>query len=243
MKEHPLITSSLLIFLAMVHRMVIKNDGLLHLDLLLQKSLRYKHHKENYLCSLEHGIIPSGLKINKKPAFIPVLNDFTGRWNKILRSAEEKLVNLLLSESDNVIDNLQIKIKEELQNEYGTDTEESFRNLEEKDQEYKNNLTRKRDKKWKTLEKNRAIFMSTNIEVQREKAEVQNNLAKEELLTDKNKKQISEEFITDNWHERCKRKFRKKLINDSCHQKCELPIESPEDAFLHQPSKSYADIA
>ena len=138
----------------MVQRMVIENDGLSHLDLLLQKSLRYKHHKENYLYSLEHGIIPSGLKINKKPAFIPVSNDFTERWNNILRSAEEKVVNLLLLESDNVIDDLQTKIKEELQNNYGNDVEESFRKLEMKHQEYKNKLTGKRDKKWKTLEKN-----------------------------------------------------------------------------------------
>ena len=138
----------------MVQRMVIENDGLSHLDLLLQKSLRYKHHKENYLYSLEHGIIPSGLKINKKPAFIPVSNDFTERWNNILRSAEEKLVNLLLLELDNVIDDLQTKIKEELQNNYGNDVEESFRKLEKKHQEYKTKLTRKRDKKWKTLEKN-----------------------------------------------------------------------------------------
>ena len=243
MKEYPLITSSLLIFLAMVQRMVIENDGLSHLDLLLQKSLQYKHHKENYLYSLQHRIIPSGLTINKKPAFTPVSNDFTKRWNNILRSAEEKLVNLLLSESDNVIDDLQTKIKEGLQNNYGNDVEESFRKLEKKHQEYKNKLTRKRDKKWKTLEKNREIFMSTNIEVQREKAEVCNNLDKEELLTNKNKKQISEEFITDNRHERRKRKIRKEQINDSSHQKCELHIKSPENAFLHQPSKSYADIA
>ena len=47
MKEYPLITSSLLIILSMVHRIVIKDDGLSELDILLQKSLRYKHHKEN----------------------------------------------------------------------------------------------------------------------------------------------------------------------------------------------------
>ena len=46
----------------------------------------------------------------------------------------------------------------------------------------------KRDKKWKALEKNREIFMYINIEVQIEKAEERNNLEKEELLTDKNKK-------------------------------------------------------
>ena len=79
--------------------------------ILLQKSSQYKHHKENTLYSLEHGKIPSGLKINKKPAFIPALNNFTERWNKILRSAEEKLVNLLLLESNNIINNFQTKIK------------------------------------------------------------------------------------------------------------------------------------
>ena len=238
-------TPSLLIFLAVVQRMVIENDGLSHLRLLLHytKSLRYKHHKENYLFSLKHAIIPSGLKINKKPAFIPVSNDITERWNNILRSTEEKLVNLLLSESDNVIDDLQRKIKERLQNKYGNDVEESFRKLEKKHQEYKNKLTRKGDNKWKTLEKIREIFMSTNIEVQREKAEVCNNLDEEELLTNKNKKQISEEFIADNRHERRKRKIRKEQINDSSHQKCELHIKLPENAFFHQPSKSYADIA
>ena len=85
--------------------------------------------------------------------------------------------------------------------------------------------------------------MSTNIEVQREKAEKQNNLDKEELLTDKNKKQVSGEFITNNQHERRNRKIRKELINESSHQKCVLCIKSPENALLHQPSKSYANIA
>ena len=69
MKEYPF---SLWIFPALVQWMAIENDGLSHLDILLQKSLRYKHHKENYLYSLQNGIIPSGLKINKKPVFRPV---------------------------------------------------------------------------------------------------------------------------------------------------------------------------
>ena len=131
----------------MVKRMVIENDKLSHLALLLQKSLRYKHHKENYLYSLEHGIIPSRLKINKKPAFIPVSNVFTKKWNYIPRSVEDKLVNLVLSESDNVFDNLQTKIKEGLQNNFGNDIEKSFKNLGKKHQDYKNKLTSKRGKK------------------------------------------------------------------------------------------------
>ena len=46
-------------------------------------------------------------------------------------------------------------------------------------------------------------------QVQREKAELRSNLEEEELLTDKNKKQISEEFIVDNRHDRCKKKIKK----------------------------------
>ena len=57
------------------------------------------------------------------------------------------------------------------------------------------------------MEKNREIFKSANIEVQREKTEVRKNLEKEELLTNKKKKQISEEFITDNRLERRKRRI------------------------------------
>ena len=54
---------------------------------------------------------------------------------------------------------------------------------------------------------------------------MRNNLEKEDLLTDKNKKQISEEIITDNRHERGKKKIKKELISDSSHQKCELHIK------------------
>ena len=59
-----------------VDRMILQNETLSYLDLLIQKSMRYKHHKENYIKSLEQGILPSGLQIKKKPAFLPVLVDF-----------------------------------------------------------------------------------------------------------------------------------------------------------------------
>ena len=53
------------------------SGGLLsRFDLLLQKSVRYNHHKQNYERSLFEGIIPTGLKINKKPAFQPISGNF-----------------------------------------------------------------------------------------------------------------------------------------------------------------------
>ena len=80
--------------------MVIQDGGMSLLDRLLQKSLRYKHHRENYIQRLQEKVIPSGLKINKKPAFSPILEDFMINWKNILRRAEYTLVQFFLTESE-----------------------------------------------------------------------------------------------------------------------------------------------
>ena len=65
-----------------VHSMVF-SDGLEHLDKLLQKSLRHKHHQLNYEESLCRGVIPKGLRTRKDPAFEPISDDFQIKWNEI----------------------------------------------------------------------------------------------------------------------------------------------------------------
>ena len=45
--------------------MVLPEGSTTHLDHLLQKSLRYQHNKENHIQSLNEGIIPNGLQLNK----------------------------------------------------------------------------------------------------------------------------------------------------------------------------------
>ena len=100
MKDYPVIILNLYIILTLVNRMVIQDGGMSLLDRLLQKSLRYKHHRENYIQSLQEKVIPSGLKINKKPAFSPILEDFMINWKNILRRAEYTLVQFLLTESE-----------------------------------------------------------------------------------------------------------------------------------------------
>ena len=81
--------------LPLANGMVLHGETLSHLDLLLQKSLRYKHHKLNYIRSLGECIIPSGLKIKKKPAFQPVSEDFEVKWNSILYNAERNIINII----------------------------------------------------------------------------------------------------------------------------------------------------
>ena len=57
------------------------------------------NHRESNLIRLLERLIPSGLKINKRPAFESVTDDFENQWNFILYDAEKPLVKLLLKES------------------------------------------------------------------------------------------------------------------------------------------------
>ena len=52
------------------------------LDHLLQKSIRYKHHYENYKESLELDLISAGLKITKLQAITPVTFNFYSEWSE-----------------------------------------------------------------------------------------------------------------------------------------------------------------
>ena len=88
MKDYPLITLNLYIILTLVNQMVIQDGRMSLLDRLLQKSLPNKHHRENYIQSLEEKVIPSGLKINEKPAFAQISEDFRINWKNILRNKQ-----------------------------------------------------------------------------------------------------------------------------------------------------------
>ena len=71
LKDHQLIIwSSFIVY--MVNEVVIGNGWLLETYTLFQKSIRYSHHKEKYLRSLQEGIPPVGLRLKKKPAFAAI---------------------------------------------------------------------------------------------------------------------------------------------------------------------------
>ena len=52
------------------------------LDHLLQKSIRYKHHYENYKAILELDLISAGLKITKSQAITHVTFNFHSEWSE-----------------------------------------------------------------------------------------------------------------------------------------------------------------
>ena len=98
----------------LIRKGMVLNDGNSHLDHLLQKSLRYNRHKDNYKISLEEGVIPAGLKLRKDPAFLPVTDDFQKKWNAILFNADRNLAELLLVETDSVIKKHELDFSQEL---------------------------------------------------------------------------------------------------------------------------------
>ena len=98
------------------------NDGYTtKLSHLLQKSIRYKHHYENYKESLELELIPAGLKIQKLPAITAITPNFYSEWNEVLHKAEKELVNLLLIESSKVAEKTERDVEEEIRTQYPTD--------------------------------------------------------------------------------------------------------------------------
>ena len=56
--------------------MSLMNDGTHYLERLLQRTVCYQHHRQNYEKSMRTGIIPIGLRIKKAPAFAPVSKVF-----------------------------------------------------------------------------------------------------------------------------------------------------------------------
>ena len=76
---------------------------------------------------MEEGIIPSGLKIKKKPAFQPVFEDFEAKWNSILYNAEINIVELLLYDAEKVIAKIQVEIQAEVNEKNPENLRESMR--------------------------------------------------------------------------------------------------------------------
>ena len=124
-------------------------EGNSHLDLLFQKALRYEHHRENFRESLSNNVTPFGLRIKKAPAIVPVNEDFHIKWQKILKSAEKELIELLLLESETIIAKIQFEVDNSVNALFPEDQEGVINHLKEKNHKLKEKLKKRREKKWK----------------------------------------------------------------------------------------------
>ena len=115
------------------------------LDILTRKSLRYQHHRENYLESLEQGIIPSGLKLKNwkrsRQYYLCLLTYL------VLNEAEEKLVEELLIESEKSIASVETKIQLEMKDRNTNDFLRERREIDRNHAQFKHQLEQRRIKK------------------------------------------------------------------------------------------------
>ena len=129
--------------------MVLYEEATATLDYLVEKSLRYKHHKQNYIRSLDEGIIPTGFRIDKKPAINNVSSDFQNNWKTITSKAEKDLVQLLLVESDKIIAKIDFEIQSHVKKYHPINYHHEYELTQKKHKNPKKELSKRRNKKWK----------------------------------------------------------------------------------------------
>ena len=88
-----------------------------------------------------------GLKIKKKPAFQPVLEDFEFKWNSITFNAEWSIVQLLLYESEKVFRKIEVEIQKEFNETSPEKLKQRYAELEKKYSDHLSKLEQRRRKK------------------------------------------------------------------------------------------------
>ena len=153
-----------LFVIQLVNGMVLYDGSTKTLDHLVQKSLRYKHHMQNYIRSLDDGIIPTGLRINKKPAINTVSSDFHSNYKTILSKAEKDLVQLLLVESDEIIAKVDFEIQSHIKEYHPNNYNHECELLQKKPNSYKHNRAFRKSKSKEKREVNIDTGKETNSE-------------------------------------------------------------------------------
>ena len=145
------------IYITIVNGMVSPDANSHKLDYLFSKLLRYEHHAENYKLALQKQIIPFGLRIKKLPAIKPISEDFRNQWNSVLYGSEKRLVQLLLVETQNVVEKTQIEFNENMHEKYPESFREKKLLIEKRNGKIKKQLETKRVRKWIKFKSNKHI--------------------------------------------------------------------------------------
>ena len=119
--------------------------------------LRYEHHTENYKLALKKQIIPFGLRIKKLPAIKTISEDFRNQWNSVLYDREKHLIQLLLAETQKVVEKTQIEFNEKLHEKYPESFQREKLLIEKRNGKIKKQLETKRVRKWIKFKSNKHI--------------------------------------------------------------------------------------
>ena len=88
------------------------------------------------------------MKIIKKPAFQPILDNFYQQWNTVLYHTEKRLVKVLLEESEKVAETVETSITREMDEKFPDYTDSERISAHEKHKRFEQNLEIRRNKKW-----------------------------------------------------------------------------------------------
>ena len=131
------------------HKGMVYDRGTTKLEHLVKKTIRYQHDHLNYKQSLENCLILKGLKIKKQPAIKSVREDFFEKWNTILLDAENSLVQLLLSESLQVVKKLDEELDSKTKKIHPNDVRQKRIQFENQYENFR---------KWKKVEEKQVIL-------------------------------------------------------------------------------------
>ena len=134
------------IYITVVNGMVFPEANSKKLDYLFSKLLLYEDHAEND--KLEKQIIPFGLILKKLPAIKPISEDFSNQYNSVLYDNEKRIVQLLLAETQKVVEKTQIEFNEKLHEKYPESFREEKLLIEKLNGKIKRQLKVKRAHKW-----------------------------------------------------------------------------------------------
>ena len=93
------------------------------------------------------GLTHCGLRIKKRPAITAISDTFEEQWNFVFYDAEEKLVRLLLKESELIVNEAEIQIEIEISNNLAIIGSAKRQQLEEKYLQFRQPLENRRAKK------------------------------------------------------------------------------------------------
>ena len=93
-------------------------------------------------------IIPFGLRIKKIPTIKPIWEDFSNQWNSVLHDSEKLLVQLVLAETQKVVEKTQFEFNKELHEKYPESFREEKLLTEKRNGNIKTQLETKRVRKW-----------------------------------------------------------------------------------------------
>ena len=93
------------------------------------------------------------MRIKKCPAINSISDTFEEQWNFVLYDAEKKLVQLLLKESERIVNEIEIQIEIEISKDHIKTGSTKRKQLEEKHLKFRQQLENRRAKKWKKFKK------------------------------------------------------------------------------------------